>query len=248
MNNLITIKHRASLFFALICSVTAVFAQSYSFEYKSITDTNKVKNYTINISYTQIKELNISSKDGYNMLVETMMQSHADSFRVWMNDWESYNKEMGSFYEINDTAEYADSKIVSTIFYEFYYFSGAVHPNNNNFSLNYDLENNREIKLGSIFMGDYLKVLSGICIDEISKLKKEYNPAFDAKSDDWLQSGAGPDEKNFKVFNITKENFIITFPTYQVASYAEGPQTVEIPYTKLKDIINPDGLLGGFAK
>jgi hypothetical protein len=240
-------KILTSFIFALVCSST-LFAQNFGLEYKSIADTNKENNYTININYTQIEGTSILSEAGYNKLAEAMMQTHADSFRVWMADWESYNKEMGSFYEINDTALYFDSKIISTLFYEFYYFSGAAHPNNSNFSLSYDLENNREIKLGSIFTGDYLKVLSGICIDEISKLKKEYDPTFDAKSDDWLQSGAGPDEKNFKVFNITKENFIITFPTYQVASYAEGPQTVEIPYIKLKDIINPDGLLGGFVK
>lgn len=242
MNKIITI-----LFFAFIFTAT-LFAQNYSIEYKSIIDTNKEKNYTIGITYTQIKGLNSPSEDGYNKLVQSMMQAQADSFRVWMKDWESYNKEMGSFYEIADTAVYTDSKMISTIFYEFYYFSGAAHPNNSNFSVNYDLINNKEIKLAELFIGNYLKTLSEICIKEISKNKKEYDPSFNVKNDEWLQSGAGPDEKNFKVFNITEENFVITFPTYQVASYAEGPQTVEIRYAKLKDIINPDGLLGGFVK
>lgn len=247
MNRIVTLKRSALFLFALIYPAV-LFAQNYTFEYKSIADTNKEKNYTINIGYTQIKGLNTPSEDGYNKLVETMMFAHADSFRVWMKDWESYNKEMGSFYEINDTAVYADSKIISTIFYEFYYYSGAAHPNNSNFSLSYDLENDKEIKLSDLFTADYLKVLSGICIDEISKNKKDYDPSFNPKDDEWLQSGAGPEEKNFKVFNITKENFIITFPTYQVASYVEGPQIVEIPYAKLKEIIKPEGLLGGFIK
>jgi hypothetical protein len=226
----------------------ALFAQNYSFEYKGFIDTNTEKNYTINISYTQIKGLNNPSGKGYNNLVETMMIAQADSFRVWMKDWESYNKEMGSFFEIADTAVYTDSRMISTLFYEFYYFSGAAHPNNSNFSVSYDLEKNKEITLGDLFTGDYLKVLSEICINEIAKSKKEYAPSFDVKDDEWLNSGAGPDEKNFKVFNITKENFVITFPTYQIASYAEGPQTVEIPYAKLKGVINPGGLLGGFVK
>ena len=237
----------ASFIIVLICTSTP-FAQNFDLEYKSKADTNKEKNYTININFTQIAGLSILSETGYNKLAEAMMQTHADSFRVWMADWESYNKEMGSFYEINDTAVYSDSKMISTLFYEFYYFSGAAHPNNNNFSLSYDLENNKEIRLGDLFKTDYLKVISGICIDEISKARNDYNPEFDAKTDDWLQSGAGPDEKNFKVFNITKESFVITFPTYQVASYVEGPQTVKIPYTKLKDIIKPQGMLGGFIK
>ncbi len=242
MNKVIT-----SIIIALICSA-AVYAQKYKLEFKSISDTNKEKNYEINIGYTQVKGLNPPAEDSYNKLVESMMLAQADSFRFWMKDWESYNKEMGSFYEINDTALYIDSKMISTLFYEFYYFSGAAHPNNSNFSVNYDLENNREIKLSDLFTGDYLKVLSGICITEISKTKKEYDPEFDIKNDEWLQKGAGPDEINFKVFNITKEKFIITFPTYQVASYAEGPQRVEISYDNLKEIIKPDGLLGVFVK
>jgi hypothetical protein len=242
MNKVIT-----TIITALICSA-AVYAQNYKLEFKSISDTNKERNYEINIGYTQVKGLNPSAEDSYNKLVESLMMAQADSFRFWMKDWESYNKEMGSFYEINDTALYIDSKMISTLFYEFYYFSGAAHPNNSNFSVNYNLESKKEIRLGDLFTGNYLKELSKICIKEISKNKKEYDPEFDLKNDEWLQKGAGPDEKNFKVFNITKEKFIITFPTYQVASYAEGPQTVVIPYTKLKDIINPDGLLGGFVK
>jgi hypothetical protein len=242
MNKIIT-----SVIIALIFSAAA-YAQNYKLEFKTISDTNKEKNYEINIGYTQVKGLNPPAEDSYNKLIESLMLAQADSFRFWMKDWESYNKEMGSFYEINDTAVYIDSKMISTLFYEFYYFSGAAHPNNNNFSVNYNLENKKEINLGDLFTGDYLKGISKICIKEISKTKKEYDPEFDLKNDEWLQKGAGPDEKNFKVFNITKKKFIITFPTYQVASYAEGPQTVEISYNKLKEFIKPDGLLGTFAK
>jgi hypothetical protein len=58
--------------------------------------------------------------------------------------------------------------------------------------------------------------------------------------------GAGPLEKNFSVFNITKDGLLITFTTYQVASYADGPQEVFIPYRELKDYLNPEGILKGF--
>lgn len=248
MNKIINVKPCALFLFAFICS-SALFAQNYSLEYKSISDTNKGKNYTINIGYTLIIGFNSAGEKGFNKLIESIGKTQADSFKVWMNDWEKPpDFEAGSFYELKDTVLYHDSKIASTLFYEFSYFAGAAHPNNNNFSVNYDLENNKEIKLSDLFTGDYLKVLSDICIDEISKNKKEYDPSFNVKDDEWLNSGAGPDEKNFKVFNITKDSFVITFPTYQVASYAEGPQTVEIPYANLKDIIKSGGLLSGFDK
>jgi len=225
------------------------FSQNYTIEHNGIKKENKEKKYEISIGYSQIKGLNNSSEKGYNKLLKSFAEAQADSFKVWMEDWESPpDFEQGSFYDLNDTVLYSDSRIVSTLFYELDYFAGAAHPNNNNYSFNYDLEKNKEITLGDLFRGNYLKLLSEICIEEIAKSKTEYDPNFSAADDDWLNSGAGPDEKNFKVFNITKDKFIITFTTYQVASYAEGPQTVEIPYDRLTTVIRSDGPLGKFAK
>ena len=227
----------------------SLFSQNYTVEHKGIKKENKEKKYEISIGYSQIKGLNNSPEKGYNKLLKSFAEAQADSFKVWMEDWESPpDFEQGSFYDLNDTVLYSDSRIVSTLFYELDYFAGAAHPNNNNYSFNYDLEKNKEITLGDLFQGNYLKLLSEICIEEIARSKTEYNPNFNAADDDWLNSGAGPDEKNFKVFNITKEELIITFPTYQVASYAEGPQTVEITYDRLTTIIKPGGPLGKFAK
>ena len=226
-----------------------LFSQDYSIEYKSLKKENKQKKYEITISYSQIKGLNNSSEKGYNNLLKSFIRAQSDSFKVWMEDWDSPpDFEYGSFYDLNDTVLYSDSRIVSTLFYELDYFAGAAHPSNNNYSFNYDLEKNKEITLSDIFQGNYLKLLSEICIEEISKSKKDYDAEFNTADDEWLNSGAGPDEKNFKVFNITKDKFIITFPTYQVASYAEGPQTVEIPYDRLTTIIKSDGPLGKFVK
>jgi len=243
------IKISISIFFLMFSFSSCLISQDYTIEYKSIKKENKQKKYEITISYSQIKGLNSSSEKGYNKLLKSFAEAQADSFKVWMEDWESPpDFEHGSFYDLNDTVLYSDSRIISTLFYELDYFAGAAHPNNSNFSINYDLEENREITLGDLFKGDYLKLLSEICIEEISKSKKDYDPQFNAADDDWLNSGAGPDEKNFKVFNITKDKFIITFTTYQVASYAEGPQTVEIPYDRITTIIKSDGPLGKFVK
>lgn len=242
-------KITVRVFLLMFLFSACLFAQNYTIEYKNIKKKDKKKNYELSITYSQIKGSGTEGETGFNKLMEQTCKAQADSFKVWMNDWETPKDfKEGSFYELSDTVLYRDSKIVSTLFYEFSYFAGAAHPNNYNFSFNYDLKKNREIKLSDLFKGDYLNKLSQISIDEISKIKKEYAPDYDPKNDDMLIWGTGPDEKNFKAFNITKEFFQITFPTYQAASYAEGPQTVEIPYSRLKEIIIPDGLLGGFIK
>jgi len=40
----------------------------------------------------------------------------------------------------------------------------------------------------------------------------------------------------------------ITFDPYDVGSYADGEHVVVVPYSQLKPIIKPDGLLAEFAK
>jgi hypothetical protein len=41
---------------------------------------------------------------------------------------------------------------------------------------------------------------------------------------------------------------LITFDEYQVAAYAAGPQTVVVPYSELKGLIDPQGALGNFIQ
>jgi hypothetical protein len=40
----------------------------------------------------------------------------------------------------------------------------------------------------------------------------------------------------------------INFDSYQVGPYAAGPQFVLVPYSALKDLINPEGPIAQFAK
>ena len=60
---------------------------------------------------------------------------------------------------------------------------------------------------------------------------------------DIFEDGAKPTADNYKNWNVTKKGLLITFPPYQVAAYAYGPQTVIVPYSLLKDIARPDGAL-----
>jgi hypothetical protein len=86
--------------------------------------------------------------------------------------------------------------------------------------------------------------ISEICIADIQKQKRGNG----IEPDDWLNEGAGPKAENFRVFNITKEGLLITFITYQVGSYAEGPSEVMIKYSEIKDLIPPKSYLESFLK
>jgi len=235
----------------LIFTVTIITnAQDYKIIHKALKMDSKKPKYESAISYPQIANPSGSSQEAFNALMKNRMQAEADSFKVWMKDWKTPKelKGTGSYYDINDTILYSDSRLISTHFYGDSYFSGAAHPNNWSFSVNYDLEKNKEIVLSDLFTGDYIKVISDYCISDITKQKKEeYAPELTGP-DEFTLDGAGPKEDNFKVFNPTPAGFLITFPTYQVGAYVEGPKEVLMPYSVLKDNINPNGILSKFVQ
>lgn len=86
-----------------------------------------------------------------------------------------------------------------------------------------------------------MKSISEYCINDLIRQKNEYTDNPDVS---WIDKGASPYAGNYEIFNFTDSFLLITFPVYQVASYAEGPKEVNVPFIKLKDYINMNGPLG----
>lgn len=222
------------------------FSQDYSMVQKQIKVKSEKRKYEINITYPQLIGHGNTPYNAFNSLVKEHMEAERDSFKVWMKDWEinEYNRDFSSEYEINFSKEYNDDNLISIFFSVYSYFAGAAHPNNSCFSLNYDLKNSKEIFLSDLLISGWENKISEICIREITKQKKEMG----IEPDEWLTEGAGPKPENFDVFNIKRDTLVITFPTYQVGAYVEGPSEVDINYAEIKDIINPKGILKSFRK
>lgn len=117
------------------------------------------------------------------------------------------------------------------------YADGAAHPYHYSLTLNYDLEQGRELSLGDLFIEDakFLKAISSYCIGELSKRDIGFYGGF--------ERGADPTPENYRNWNITNEGLLITFDEYQVAPYAAGAQSVTIPYNELRPLINMQGPL-----
>jgi hypothetical protein len=234
------------LIVSLFLSACSLSQKKYEIKHETLKAEGKGKKYEISVSYPQITGMDDSSEKGFNKFIKQRAEAERDSFVVWMKDWEisDYNRDYTSEYDIRDSVIYNDSKLISVRYFVYYFFAGAAHPNNSNFSQNYDLENNKPIALNDMLMSGWENKISKICIREITKHKRELG----TDPDEWIRDGAGPEEKNFEVFNITKDYLVITFPTYQVGNYIEGPTEAVISYSEIKDIIKPGGPLGRFLK
>jgi len=160
----------------------------------------------------------------------------------------------------------AANKDFISILFTFSEETGGQHPNNYSESFNYDLNRNAPVSLADLFNrnSNYLKVISDYSIGELEKLEKD-NYTRRVRSESQTDSagelekleadivfginmGAGPELKNFRSWNIAPTGLQVNFDTYQVGPYVDGPYGVVVPYSMLKRIIKPDGLLAQFAK
>lgn len=151
-----------------------------------------------------------------------------------------------NFILIRFEVPYYNQHIVSVRFETNSYYFGSAHPNSNFLVLNYDLNQKKELQMRDIFNSqvNYIEFLSkssvGLLID---KMKKQH---ISVEEDDYLaqqiKEGTLPNEENFQFWNFSSKGLLVSFPPYQVAAYVYGPQEIEIPYTKLTQIIKPEFL------
>jgi len=127
------------------------------------------------------------------------------------------------------------ASIVSVRF-AFESYTGGAHGAHWTESTNVHTNPVRELGIGDIF--DDARVglnrLSEHVIRELLQPSDGY-----ARDESWVRTGAGPDPKNFRSFNLTSRGILLRFDEYQVGSYAEGPSEVHVPYEILAEVIDP---------
>jgi hypothetical protein len=210
---------------------------------------NKRLRYEIETEMPQLVGRDASRTEPFNRAVADFVAAPISGFKKEMGERASEEKGVGR--EAKSTAPpnsigvsyeviAANKDFISILFYFSYEYAGAAHPNRGTESFNYDLNRNVAIKLADLFSpnSNYLKVISDYSIKELKKLETVSH----------AEEGAGPKLENFQSWNITPAGLKITFDPYQVGAYADGEHLVVVPYSLLKPIIKPDGLLAQFAK
>jgi hypothetical protein len=218
---------------------------------KQIKESNKKLMYEIDAQYPQITGGNNPNFEKFNQAARALVTSKVVAFKKDMTPKAGEEEprpegSMGSYVDSGYNVGLAQDDLISIQFGYNSYYQGAAHPNNYSEVLNYDLKNGKQLKLGDLFKpgAKYLQAIATYCIAD---LKKQ-----DAKdktlTDEEIEKGAAASPKNYQNWTITKKGLGINFDAYQVGSYAAGPQYVLVPYSTLKDLINPEGPLAQFAK
>jgi len=215
---------------------------------KVIKETNKDKQYSVDAEYPQIE--GDPRFDNFNRDARGLITKDVAAFKTSATAETTGDSEPGSvladeagqssldiWYEIR----YASDDLISVQFTEGEYSRGAAHPNSSTQVLNFDVKSGKKLVLADLFnpKSSYLSVISAYCIKALKDKGKD---------DEMVKSGASARADNYRAWSITKRGLWITFDPYQVASYAEGPQYVLVPYSTLKDIIKPDGPVAALAR
>ncbi len=141
-----------------------------------------------------------------------------------------------SFGLLYDTAQ-ANDAVVSVLF-TMYSDTGGAHPNENFMTFTYDVQAGKELALSDLFAprAPYLQRLSSIAAVSLTQqLTASEGQMPDTQ---WIAEGTAPIADNFRSFTLTKTALQLHFDPYQVASHADGPQEVDIPYAQLQDILS----------
>lgn len=115
-------------------------------------------------------------------------------------------------------------------------YSGGMHGNLNCTAANYDLETGDVLTLGSIMHLDADKEdFIEIVIKKLTEKEEEYY-LFDGFEES-VSSRLGGDENLYEDFYFTQTGLSFFFSPYEIAPYASGIITVEIPYKELLGLV-----------
>ena len=216
---------------------------------KQIKESNKKLMYEIDARYPQLAGGSNPNFEKFNQLARAFVTKEVSGFKKAMAPEEGEEPppegSMGSDLNVSYEVAVAQDDLISVEFSIGSYYQGAAHPNTITESVNYDLKNGKQLKLADLFKpgAKYLQAIANYCIADLNKQAKDKG-----LEPSEIANGASANAKNYQSWAITRKGLGINFDAYQVGPYAAGPQYVLVPYSNLKDFINPEGPIGQFAK
>jgi len=169
--------------------------------------------------------------------METMMNA-------FIEEYETFTKEFPDSYQswfIERTGEVKMNRdnIFSIDFLD-YSFTGGAHPNTFVAFRNYNVSNGEEIGLDEIISANKLDELNTIAEAEFRKLKELTSEADLGQAGFWFENNKFYLNENFL---IRDSSLVFYYNNYEITAYAFGPTELEIPYSKIKNLINENSLI-----
>lgn len=207
------------------------------------TDTLSVK-----VTYPTVPEITQKAAD-VNKQMRTALDERIEDFKreaeEGFRETIDLPKDIKSTVTGSPSVEENNARYIAIFMGTEWYMRGAAHPSYSIDTYVYDYKESKLVTVPEMFKegSDYLALLSKLSREDLMEQAKVGDLGF-AYDRETVELGTAPVPEHFSKMLPIKDGLMIYFSEYQVASYAAGPQQVVIPYVKLKDSINPDGVLG----
>lgn len=177
----------------------------------------------VDLEYPQLESADGGLVERFNRLTEELATEGAATFVELMraDGPMPFDSSIGSAYDFRYHVLYGRSGLISIRFEVESYSEGAVHQQFRYDELTYDVGRAARVALRELYHPGYryLEVLSDYCLNDP-----------DSRLSIISSDGLMPLAENFRVWNVTASGLLITFPPYQVGSFADGTQQVNVPY------------------
>ncbi len=210
---------------------------SATWEVIHLNDSNGDDRYILSAAYPVIQ--NQAAAVNFNSEIEKIVQDELKTFRFDAAvAAESVEEGTGSMLQMDYAVVFNQQGLFSMYLHKLSFIEGSQRPGEVNIPYNYDLKNNRPLTLADLFSkkADYLAFLSEYCTAD---LKTRFNEALNTAE------GLAPVAENFAHWNLTPGGIEFTFSNFQLGlDNATGDQSVLVPYSALKSLIQSNGPLG----
>ncbi len=194
---------------------------------------NKAGYYSIKAQWPVIEGATTPQIEQFNLAAQQLV---SDTLRSFQQEQSAPLPDPGGFIFVNYQVVNADNGLLSILF-DVSTYTGGAHNNTTHIPLNFDLNTGQALTLNDVFKPgvDAVSNLAVLASDELTRTNRLVFP-----------DGAKPTPENYRVWNFDYNNLLITFEEYQVMPFSAGPQTVAIPYYRLKEVLNPDSPLADY--
>jgi hypothetical protein len=206
------------------------------------------KRFSLVVGYPQLTGDDSPAAQNFNRaalsLVNRDIQPYLKDRRDLEKEKHPHWKDVEEYHNISHKVIFATDEVISVLFYADGYSWGAAHGYHYPFALNYDLKRGRVLNLTDLFKPNSrpLQTIERYCLEDLSR---QLN-----RTPEQIQEWSGrtkPKPENYRAWVLTPNGLVIIFEEYQVTSYAGGEPKVLLAYSRLKDIIDPRGVLASPA-
>jgi hypothetical protein len=173
----------------------------------------------------------------YPFVEQTVDQFLTESRSQFVADFSAYGAEAwspGSWGLYIDYETFQFSPVVLSLKFTISNYMGGAHGNSYFQTYLFDLAQERILTLDDVFVpgADIVSILAPVVQSDLAAQQGEFADT------QWIQEGTSSLDA-YMNFVITPDTLFFFFPPYQVAAYAVGPLTVQIPLSQLSGVLVP---------